>query len=163
DGHREIEAGSAAAEETLEHVHPTEADAELVAGQSRLGDDELRRPDPEAVADPHVFEEPLGCQVLAEGGPGEVRAGKLVPPVLVVLGRIGIDGFLRAPVDGHVGLLVAFEIELGHPEASVDGCLEDRGEYRIAFPFDLSRQSDAQRYDFHENLLSRTSSVMPAV
>src|SRR5215831_1038236 len=69
--HREVEAGPAVPEHPLGHVHPAEPDPQLVAGQPRLSDDELSRPDPETVADPHVLSQPLGGQVLAEDGPGE--------------------------------------------------------------------------------------------
>ena len=109
-------------------------------------------PDPEAVADPHVLEQPLGGQVLAEDGPGQIHSGKLLAPILVVLGRVDVDGLVDAAVHRQVGLLVALEVERGHAQSAVDRCLEDGGEHRMAVPLDLSREPDAQRHDFHVNL-----------
>jgi len=53
--HREIETRALARKESFDDVRATESDAELVTGHTRLSDDELSRPHPEAVADPDVY------------------------------------------------------------------------------------------------------------
>ena len=73
----EIDAGPAGPEELLDHRGIAEPDAQLVAGQPGLGDDQPRGADAEFVADVNkVLDEPLGAEVLAEGaeGSGYARA-----------------------------------------------------------------------------------------
>jgi len=46
------------------------------SGHARLGDDELRRPDAQAVADPNLrLEQALGREILAEGSAGNAKSG----------------------------------------------------------------------------------------
>ena len=61
------------------------------------------------VAGYDVLEQSLGRQVLAEGSPGEFHLGKLAAPFIVVLGRVGIDSLVDAPMHRQVGLLVALD------------------------------------------------------
>ena len=108
----EVVAGAAAGEKPLDHVFAAETKPELVAGQPRLGDDELGAADAEAVADRDLVLErqALDREVLAEGAEGQLLP-ELFLPVGVVLERVGIDRLRGAAVDGEVGLSVAVEVE----------------------------------------------------
>src|SRR5678815_1343580 len=86
DRDRQVEARAHAREETLDHVRATEADAQLVAGEPRLCDDQLRRANLQTITEMHVlFEQPLDRQILAEVRRLQIDAGKLSPPERVVL------------------------------------------------------------------------------
>ena len=63
----EIEPATAALVEMLDHVGSPETDPELVAGHARLCDNEFRRTDTVAVANPDlIFQQPLGGEILPE-------------------------------------------------------------------------------------------------
>ena len=90
---RKVETGSAALKESLDHVVPAEPDSQLEAWHAWLRHHELDRADADAIAYGDVRLENAGCrQVFAERCPGQRDDVQFPLPVVVVLGRIGIDG-----------------------------------------------------------------------
>src|SRR5205823_12056188 len=61
----------------------------------------------------------------------------------------------HASVHRQVGLLVAFDVQRGHPQPAVDRRLEDGRGDRPAVPLDLPRPPDAQRDHSHADLPRR--------
>src|SRR6266480_7001975 len=84
-GHGQIKAGPAAPQKALYHVRPAEADAELEARHAGLRHHELGGTDPESIPDVNgILDDTLRREILAEGSPGEVHAGKLGAPECVM-------------------------------------------------------------------------------
>jgi hypothetical protein len=109
--HRQIEAGSAASQETLHHVRPAEADAKLEARHARLRNHELSRTNPELVSDANsILDKTLRREVLAECTPRKVHPREFFTPECVVLRRIRVDSLIRAAMHCQIRLLVAFYV-----------------------------------------------------
>ncbi len=98
--HAAVEAASARGQELADDVGVADADRQLVARYSRLGDGQRRRAHGEAVPDEDgVFAHALGRKVLAEHAGRHIEVRELLPPVVVVLGWIHVDGLARPAVD----------------------------------------------------------------
>jgi hypothetical protein len=68
-----VEASPTAAQESLHDFRAAKPNAELEARHSRLGDNKLCRPNPEAITNVNsFFEQALRCEVLAERSPGQL-------------------------------------------------------------------------------------------
>ena len=147
----EVVAGATAGEEPLDHVLAPEAKPELVAGQPRLGKDELGGANAEAV--PHgdllLERQPLDGEVLAEHPERQLRS-ELLSPEGVVLERIGIDRLRDAAVDCEVGLAVAVEVQATERDATLDRLLEDSGCHVASLPAHGAREADVDRDDTHD-------------
>jgi HAD superfamily hydrolase (TIGR01509 family) len=160
DRDRQVEARAPAREEALDHVRATEADAQLVAGEPRLCDDQLRRANLQTITEMHVlFEQPLDRQILAEVRRLQIDAGKLSPPERVVLVWIRIDRLGAPTVDRRIGLPVAGEIVIADRNASGDGRLEDRRAHEPVIASDLARLTNV--YAQHLHGLHRTIVIIP--
>ena len=157
----EVKACTTAAQKAFHDVWLTKSDAELEAGHPRLRDDKLCRPHSQTVANPDVLlEQALDGQILAEDSPGKVHLGKLSVPIHVVLGRITVNGLVDAPMHRQVALLVALEVERGHSQSAVSGCLEDGGAYCLSAPFNLAWKPNVQGHNSHANLtVTRTLKI----
>ena len=71
-----IEAAAAALREALHDVGSPKTDCQLVAGDTRLRDDQLSRTDPIAIADSNVFlAQPFRGEVFTERAPGQSVPG----------------------------------------------------------------------------------------
>src|SRR6478672_2867410 len=117
----EVEPRASALEKPLHHVGAIEANRQLDARHSRLGDDELGAADAKTVADADVaLDEAVGGEILAEGAPRQRKVAELLAPVRVMLRWIDVDRLVDAAVDGEVGLLVAGEIVPNDADAAVD-------------------------------------------
>jgi hypothetical protein len=132
--------------EALNDVRAAKPNPELEARQSRLRDDKLGGATPNVVADTDaVFEKTLSSEVLAKRSPGKVGIGKLCPPKDVVLRWIGVDSLVSSTVNGKIGLLIAFEVELLDPNRPRDRRLEDGRPNYLASPLHLARQTHIDR------------------
>src|SRR4029079_7973686 len=90
-GDGKVEAEEPALEELGDERVAAHLDPELEAGQARLGHDDLRGADPEAVADAEVVvDEALGREILAEHAWAEGELRSLARPELVELRRVDI-------------------------------------------------------------------------
>src|SRR2546430_13338907 len=68
---REIESGSTAAQEVFYHILRLKLHTELITGQARLRDRQLRRSHAKAIADVNVFfPKAFGSEIFAEHSPG---------------------------------------------------------------------------------------------
>src|SRR5207247_297715 len=127
-------------------------DAELEARHAGLRHRELRGTDPESVPDVNaVLHQTFRREILAEGSPGEVHAGKLGAPECVMLGRIDVDGLVGAAVNGEVGLPVAFHVHASDFDRALHRRLEDGREDGLPMPLDFARKPHVDRYDFHSS------------
>ena len=90
-------------EELGHEVVPAHLDSELEPREPWLGDYELGRTDPEAVADTDVgVNDAFGSQVLAECAGAEVELRPLARPELVELRRVGVHSLVRTSVHAQV-------------------------------------------------------------
>jgi hypothetical protein len=95
------------------------------------------------------LEQAVGREVLPESSPGEFFFGKLMAPVAVMLGRINVDGFVRAAMHREIGLTVAMEVRFPELDPAVYGLLEDTGFEGSALPGEKMGQADIQGYESH--------------
>src|SRR5207248_8298798 len=124
--HCEVETRQLALQKALEDVVASKLEAELVAGQPGLRHHQVGGADLKAIANMHAFvQQSLDRQVLAEHAPGQFHLRKLLSPERVVFGRIGIDGFFRAAMDGQISLAIALQIEPSDGDASCYRLFED--------------------------------------
>ena len=65
-----------------------------------------------------------------------------------MLGGIAVDSFIRATVDGEVGLAVSTEIELFEFDRAFDRAFEDTGRDLSSLPEDNERAADVDGDDF---------------
>ena len=149
----EVEAEEPTLEELGHELVAAHPEPELEARQPRLGDDELGRADPEAVAHVHVaVEQTLGRQVLAEGRRAELELRPLARPQLVELRRVRVDRLLGTAVHAQVGLAVAVQVEPPQRHASGDRLLPDPGADRPAPPEHLAGEADVDGEHPHGGL-----------
>ena len=149
----EVKAGKATREETFDDVITAELDAQLVAWHSRLRHHHLGRTHPEAVTNmDRVIQQPLNGDIFPEHCPGKLHVGKLLPPEMVVLGWIGVDCFIRAAVNGQIGLAVTVKVEPPYSDPSLNRLLEYSGRNRFPPPDHLAGEPDIDRDDAHRVL-----------
>ena len=123
------------------------ADPELVARDPRLADLEDGGPDRPALADRRGSEiDPRGREVLTECA-GFDRPIELGGPPGQVFRGVGIDGLVRATVDGSVGLGVAGEIHAADRDRTSDGRLPDGRPDGLATKADRPDTTDIDRGD----------------
>ena len=65
--------------------------------------------------------------------------GQIAPPIFIVLGRVSIDGFVGAAVNGEVCLAVSVEVESFYGDWAGDGLFEDGGGNGNSFPSEVAR------------------------
>ena len=87
-----------------------------------------------------------------------VELRPLARPELVELGRVGVDGLVRAAVHAQVGLAVAVEVQPPQRHASGDRLFEDPGRDRLAPPEHLARQADVDGEHLHRALPTGSAS-----
>ena len=146
----EIEAAGIAFDEALDHVVAVEADSDFIAGDARLRDHQEGGTDAQLIANMEgVFEQAFGGEIFAEGSPGEIGLRELFAPIGVVLGGIGVDGFVDAAVYGEIGLLVTTQVELLDFDGTFDRTLEDCRRNLSSLPEDDAGTSDIDRNEFH--------------
>ena len=71
--------------------------------------------------------------MLAKHGPRHIHLRKLGAPELVMLGRVGVDGFVAPAMSLQICLAIAIEIEAAKPDRAGHGRVEIPGEY-VAIP-----------------------------
>jgi hypothetical protein len=70
------------------------------------------RPDLENVPNTkRLFPQPLSCKVLPKHSPQQRDIRQLLPPILVMLGRIGVNCLLRSTMYGEIYLLVTSQVQ----------------------------------------------------
>src|SRR5579862_2329668 len=139
----EIETAAAAGEESLGHVVALEFQIQLVAGNSRLRDDDFGAANRVSVSEGDiVFEEALRREIFSEGAPRQVHTRQFILPISVVLGGIGVHCFIPAAVDCQVCLAVAIKIVRAHEDALVHGVFENASRYFAAVEQDSAGNSD---------------------
>src|SRR6185437_10251452 len=157
----EVETGAPALKKALDHSVGSESNAELVAGEPGLGDDDLGGAYLEAVADVDcVLSQPFAScalerEVFSKGAVGQGMAGQFGLPVRVVLDGIAVDGLECSAVDGEVRLPVSVEIQGSEGDSARDGCLVDGRGHALAVPGDFARQSAMQGDELHSRFGGR--------
>jgi hypothetical protein len=89
-----------------------------------------------------ILDHAFGGEVFAEGAPIERMFRKFRAPILVVLGRIAVDGFIGASVDRKVGLTVAIEVGGSQHDTAGHGLFENAGLEGFAPPREKTREAD---------------------
>jgi len=141
----EIEADSAAAEESLDHIGPVEADTELETRHPWLCHDEFRGSGAKSVPNVNpVFQQPFRGQILPECSPWKVSAGNLIAPKCVVLRWVGINRLLDSTVNGEIGLLVTLNVQSHDSNATRHRCLEYRRSNDLAAPLDVAWETHVE-------------------
>ena len=123
-------------------AHP-QADPE--AGDPRLGDLELRRPDPVAVADADLLvAQVVDGEVVPELAVLEPVPAEELLPVAVGVELVDEHGALLAAVARQVALSVTVDVELAGHARPVDRTFPDPGVDGSALPLDVLGQADVQ-------------------
>ena len=122
----EVKSAAPAIEEAREDVIPHKLGGQLVARNARLADNNDGTTDLEPVSDVEIgFEETFGGEILSKHSPGQISGAKFLLPELIVLRRVGVDGFERASVYGEIRLTVPVEVQGAKLDWTGDGLLED--------------------------------------
>lgn len=138
----EVEAGAAAAQESLDQIGPTETDTELETRHPWLRHDELCGSGAKPVTNMDlVFQQAFRGEVLPECAPWKIRARQFSAPKRVVLRRIGINRFIGSTVNGEIGLLVTLNIQPSDPNPTRYRCLEYGSANEFTPPFDFAWQT----------------------
>jgi hypothetical protein len=125
------------------------ANAELEAGKSRLCDLEDRRADLPVLADDRLPEvDAFDGEILAELARRRHHA-VVVPPCVVVLARVGVDGLVRSAVHLAIGLVVAVEVDAADRDAAIDRVLPDRRRDDLSSPEHLADRTDVDGQHAH--------------
>ena len=152
----EVDAGLAGFEKGFDHACILESKAELVAGETGLGDDEACGADTELVADvDEILGHSFGREVFAERTWGKA-ATELGLPAVVVFGGVGVDGLIGAAVNGEVGLGVAVEVETSQDDGVRHGVFEDAGGYHLSLPQDVAGHADVEGDETHRSMSTRS-------
>ena len=138
-----VEAGPPVADQQCGHLRLAESKADTVAGDSRLGDLELRFADAVPVADADlVVSEAVDGEVLAELTVAEVVSAEVLLPVLIGLDLIHQDGSLLAAVAVQVALAVTVDVEPPDHLRAGYRVLPHPGADSSALPWHVARQPD---------------------
>jgi hypothetical protein len=136
-------------QEALDHVIAAEFDAEFVARHARLDGDDFGGAHLKTIADVDgVFSESRGGEIFAESAPWKLDFREFGAPIGIVFAGVDVDSFIRAAVNGEIGLAVAIEIESAELEGSFDGRLEDASLDELTVPFHRLREADLEGEDF---------------
>ena len=142
----EVESRPSAGGEQRRHAPFVHANADAIAGDTRLRHLEQGAADPIPIADADgIVGQSFDREVLAELSVDEVGPLQLLLPVAVRLDLIDEDRALLAAVAGQVALPVAIEIQPADATATSHRILPDRGVHRAAPPRDVARESDVYR------------------
>src|SRR6476660_8886849 len=111
----------------------------------RMADPTLKRSPMQSVSSASPF-----CgEILTELAPRERHLWQLLPPVLVVLGRIRVYGFLGPAVYSEVCLLIAGKIQFAYRHWLVHGVFEDSRLDGHTLPDNFTWKSHIDRNDLH--------------
>ena len=148
--HPHVEAGPSVRVEQCRHARLLQAQADLEAGDARLGDLEGGVADPVAVSDADLLVgQTFDGEVLAEVAGDEVVAAEHLRPVLIGRPVIHVDGPVLAAMADEVGLAVAVHVQPPHPASARNRGLEDRRPHGTATPRHLPRKPDVHREQPH--------------
>src|SRR5437764_5421029 len=151
--HGKVKSAAAAAQKSRENVTALEFHGQLVTGNSRLADRDNGGAGLQPIADVKIaFAEPFRGEVLAEHAPRQTHPGQLLAPEIVVLGRVAIDGFVRASMNREIGLAVSVKVEHSQRNRAANRFLEDAGADRGAVVESQLWSSDVQRNQLHRFL-----------
>src|SRR5579863_694247 len=110
--HGKIKAAAATVQKEVDHIVALKFCSQLVTRHAGLTNHQHSRSDLKAIADMEiVFHDAAGCEILAERAPEKIEAWQFLSPVLVMLRRISIDGFVGTSVDAEIGLAVAIQVQ----------------------------------------------------
>ena len=144
--HADIKAGPIVRDEQGGHLRFVHADADPVAGDTRLCDLEHGIPDPVPVADAHlVVGKSVDGKILAELPIGEVAAAEPMFPIAIGADLIHEDGPVLAAMARQIPLAVTIDIEPPHHASALHLRLPHRGVDNLALPRDVLRQAYIDR------------------
>src|SRR5262249_4242300 len=144
--HAHVEAGTVVADQQGGQLRLAEAQADPVAGDSRLADLELRLADPVPVTDADlVVGQAIDGEVLSEHAVAEVVPAEVLLPVPVGLDLVDQHGALLAAVPAGVALAVAVDVEAAGHRLAVHRVLPHTGVDRLALPGHVPGQADVHR------------------
>ena len=150
--HREIKPRSLTLQESLHQVRTLEANPELETGHARLGHDELRRADAEAISNRDlIFEQTFARKIFAESSGGEIRSRKLALPKRLVLAGVDINGLVDSAMHRKIGLAITIQVERCHMNAALKGLLPDGSLHGSAVPDDFSRKTYVDGNQLHDH------------
>ena len=142
----EVEAGSAMGDQQCGHLRLVHADADAVAGDTRLRHFEQSTTDPVMIADAHrIIGKSFNGEVLAELPIDEVAAAEPVLPIAVRADLIDKNGPMLPAVPGQIALPVTLDVQPPHHPPTLNGSLPDRGMDRPSLPRDVARQTHIDR------------------
>src|SRR5262245_29398594 len=145
--HAEVKSRPAAGGQQGRHSRLVHADADAIAGHTRLGDLEHGPADLVAIADAHhIVGQTFNREVLAELTVDEVGSLQLLLPVAIRFNLVDEDSALLTAVPGQITLAVPVEIQSANAAAAAHRVLPDPGVYRASLPLDIARQSNVHRY-----------------
>src|SRR5262249_21117263 len=122
------------------------ANANAIAGNTRLSDFEQRASDPIPVADAHdIVGQSFDRKVLAELSVHEVRPLQLHLPMAIRFDLVDEDCTLLAPMPRQVSLTVAVQLQPADATTARHGILPDPGVHSPALPFNISWKADVHR------------------
>ncbi len=146
--HAEIEARALVGNEQAGHLRIGHANADSIAGDSRLGDFEQRAADAVTIADADlVIGKTIDGQVFAELTILKVMSLQLLLPVAIGVELIDHHGAVLSAVPCQISLSVAVEVQTPRHHPAGDRLLPDSRAHDFALPFDIARKTDIHRDD----------------
>src|SRR5215217_1369088 len=128
----QVEAYPATGKKPLLEAAQSHFYAELVARDARLCDFDQRVAHAKNVADVDlVFRHALDGEVFPKLSEGEIGSTKLTLPVVVVLDRVRVGGFVYSAVAYKIRLPVTVEVQRPEHDPSVDRLFENSRRYRL--------------------------------
>ena len=141
--HAQVKARFLVCDQQRRHLGLVHADADPVAGDTRLGDLKEGAADAVLVADAHLLVgQAIDGKILPELSEHEVIATELALPIVIGLHLVDEDRPLLPSVPGQVSLLVTIDVEPPHHPSALNGLLPDGGAHRLPTPGDVAGQTN---------------------
>jgi hypothetical protein len=144
--HTKVKSWSPVRDEQGRYARLIHADADAVAGHTRLRYLEYRTSNPIVITDTDfVVRKSLNREVLSKLAKSEVITPKKALPVIIGIQLINEYGTLFASVACKIGLGIPIDIQLAHLPSPLHRKLPDRCSHRLALPLHFAWQTGVQR------------------
>jgi hypothetical protein len=141
--HAQVKARFLMCDEQRSHLRVVHADADPVAGDTRLRDLKEGAADAVLVADAHLLVgQALDGKILPELSEHEVVSAELAFPIVIRIHLVDEDCPLLPSVPGQVCLLVTIDVEPPHHPSALHGLLPYGGAHRLPSPGDVAGQTN---------------------